>query len=219
MKRNLILVVCLLMFLGAVPAYGFLDYFFSGGSEGEPAIGNSVVGDLRTWWSGNPVYNFNPYYSGPSMQQPGNVQPPTEQYVSGQQGQQPQAGYAPPTMNYYPPPQAAGSPYGQGSYPAAQQQPYQQPAPMAQQPYQQPYQETYQQSYPQQYQQSYPQQYQQPAAPMQQPMVQQQVQQPVMQPMQQPVQPTYGGAPAAQTYQGAPAPQPGYQAQYPQPTY
>ena len=47
MKRNLILVACLLMFLGAVPAYGFLDYVFGGGSEGEPAVGNSVVGDNR----------------------------------------------------------------------------------------------------------------------------------------------------------------------------
>lgn len=190
MKRNLISLVCLLMVLGAVPAYGFLDYFFSGGNEGGETIGNSVVGDLRSWWTGNPAYNFNPYYSGSPLPQQGPTQPPTERYVPGMQGQPPQAGYGayPPASTTYYPPQGAQAPPGQGYYPPVQQQ----PVPMAQQPYQQPY---------------------------QQPAVQPQMQQPVMQPMQQPVQPMYGGAPPAQTYQGFPGGQAGYQTQYSQPAY
>lgn len=140
MKRNLICVLFFLMVFAAVPAHGFLDYLFSGGNEGGETIGNSVVGDIRAWWSGNPAYQFNPYYRGSPMPQQGNVQTPTEQYVPGQPSAP--GGYGavpPPAMTYYPP-QAAPNPYGQGYYPPApQQQPMAQP--MTQQPVMQPVQQ------------------------------------------------------------------------------
>ncbi len=68
MKKIILPVVLVCMIAVAVPAYAFLDYLF-GGSQGRDAIDNSAVGDLRAWWTGNPAYQFNPYYS-PQQQNP-----------------------------------------------------------------------------------------------------------------------------------------------------
>jgi hypothetical protein len=137
-KTTLLLTVAALMFV-AVPSYGFLDYFFSG-SAGRDAIENTAVGDIRAWWTGNPVYQFNPYYTGApqqqfSGQQAGQAaQPPATQY--GGYGS-PQ-GYPPANVTYYGG-QTPGGGYPQG-YPQPQQQPqagyygqpYAQPVPQQQ---------------------------------------------------------------------------------------
>jgi hypothetical protein len=109
-------------------SHGFLDYLFSG-SASRDAIDNSAVGDLRAWWTGNPAYQFNPYYSGPAQPQ---------QNPGQNQAQQP--AQAPPQINYYPPqgggyPQPAQQQYS--AYPQGQPQPAQQPYPqqMPQQQY------------------------------------------------------------------------------------
>ena len=41
---------------------------FLGGASRD-AIDNSALGDLRAWWTGNPGYVFNPWWSGPSNAQ------------------------------------------------------------------------------------------------------------------------------------------------------
>ncbi len=64
MKKLALFGMLLFLMTSTVPSYGFLDYFFSG-SASRDAIDNSAVGDLRAWWTGNPGYQFNPYWSGP----------------------------------------------------------------------------------------------------------------------------------------------------------
>jgi len=165
MKRLAFFAMVVTIIAVSAPGYAFFDYFF-GGSATTDAIDNSVVGDLRAWWTGNPAYTFNPYYT-PQSATMGQADPaaaqgqqggpqystgvPTMQAHSAQQFQQPQ-------MNYYPPQQQYGYPQQQ-AYPAPPQQ--YQPQPQAQQ-YQMPQQYAGPQQYQgaqQQYQQ--PQQYQQ----------------------------------------------------------
>lgn len=139
MANRILFIFSALLIVTVSPSHAFLDYFFSG-SASRDAIDNSAVGDLRAWWSGNPVYTFNPYYSGPASTGQQQQQPQQEQ----QQAMQPQA-----SVNFYP----GGQP---GAYQQAPQQPgaygyqgyapgaYQQQAPpqpmygAAQQQYQQP---------------------------------------------------------------------------------
>jgi hypothetical protein len=91
MKRFVYLSILVLALLAsASPGHAFVDYFF-GGSSNSGAIDNSALGDMRAWWTGNPAYQFNPFYSG-----------------SGLPGQQnPQAAAANPMGQYSP---QAGSP-------------------------------------------------------------------------------------------------------------
>jgi hypothetical protein len=194
MKKFALFGMLLFLMTSTVPSYGFLDYFFSG-SASRDAIDNSAVGDLRAWWTGNPGYQFNPYWSGPQApnqqqgQQTNPLNPASTQGYSPMgppSAGTPQA--APPTVNYYPQ-QAPGQP-GQGMYGGTPQQYQQVP-------------QQYQAS-PQQYQQV-PQQYQAP--PQQYQQVPQQYQ---PAPQQYPAPSAYQGAP--QAYQGvaqqqAPLPQ------------
>ncbi len=134
MTKWVLIIIPALLMLSVAPSHAFLDYFFSG-SGSRDAIDNSAVGDLRAWWSGNPVYTFNPYYSGPAST--GQQQ---------QQGQQQQVMQPEASVNFYPGGQSGG--YGQqqpGSYgyqgyaPGAQQQQApQQYGAAPQQQYQQP---------------------------------------------------------------------------------
>lgn len=151
--RKLILPVVLLWTVAVTaPAHAFLDYIF-GGSASRDAIDNSAVGDLRAWWTGNPAYTFNPYYS-PQQQNPVQGQASQRQQMNAPQVQ-------PPNMTFNPP-QAGQQPYYGQTDPNEQAMPQQQS-------YQQQYQQTpqaYQQVLPQQQQyQPMPQQYQ--AAPQQ----------------------------------------------------
>jgi len=161
-----------------VPCHAFLDYLF-GGSQTRNAIDNSALGDLRAWWTGNPAYQFNPFYSGsanPGQAASGMTGARNMQGSFSPMGTQPQGNYQPqpqPNVTYFPPQGQQQYGYGpaQGQYPAqAQYQgqpiygaagaslPYQGPP----QTYQQPQQ--YQQAPQQQYQyQPQPQAYQQPA--------------------------------------------------------
>ena len=137
MKRNLALILLLVVVLASVPAHGFVNWLF-GGSSNRGAVGNSVMGDLRAWWTGNPVYYFNPFYSGSQRPVQGNQAAPTVQYGAGQgsstygpqgasmQYQQPGVTYPTPQQGgYYQSQQPAASyPAPQGGY--AQ---YQQPSP------------------------------------------------------------------------------------------
>jgi hypothetical protein len=185
MKKFALFGMLLFLMTSTVPSYGFLDYFFSG-SASRDAIDNSAVGDLRAWWTGNPGYQFNPYWSGPQPnqqqgQQANPLNPASTQGYSPMGAPSAGTPQAPPTVNYYPQ-QAPGQP-GQGMYGGAPQQ--------------------YQAS-PQQYQQA-PQQYQAP--PQQYQQVPQQYQ---PAPQQYPAPSAYQGAP--QAYQGvaqqqAPLPQ------------
>jgi len=178
----------------ASPGHAFLDYLF-GGSQTRDAIDNSAVGDLRAWWSGNPVYQFNPYYRGSAdpAQQAGAMQ--------GDQGQgygqmaAPQGSYQPEpqaSVTYFPP--QSQQQYGYSGYTPGTQQ--------------------YGANQPVQYQQQ-PQYYQQPAAQYQPPAPQYQQQYGYPQPA-----PQYSYQPQApQSYQQQPqqyqaAPQ-AYQQQYP----
>jgi hypothetical protein len=150
MKRYLTLLVFLVMVLASVPSYAFVDWLF-GGSSTRGAIGNSVVGDLRGWWTGNPVYYFNPYYSGSQPPAQGSqAAPPTVQYAPGQgsSAYAPQGGY-----NQYQQPAA--------TYPAPQQGGYVQ--------YQQPSTGYYQAQAAPNYGQTYPQPGYSPALPAGQP--------------------------------------------------
>ncbi len=108
MTKRVLFLVTALTVLAVTPSHAFLDYLFSG-SASRDAIDNSAVGDLRAWWSGNPVYTFNPYYSGPAS----TGQP------QQQQGQQQQVMQQQPSVNFYPGGQAGA--YGdQQQYPAPQ---------------------------------------------------------------------------------------------------
>jgi hypothetical protein len=194
MKKFALLGMLLFLMTSTVPSYGFLDYFFSG-SASRDAIDNSALGDLRAWWTGNPGYQFNPYWSGPQPQNQQQGQQTNPLNPASTQGYSPMGPPSvgtpqapPPTVNYYPQ-QAPGQP-AQGMYGGAPQQ-YQQ----APQQYQ---------ASPQQYQQV-PQQYQAP--PQQYQQVPQQYQ---PAPQQYPAPSAYQGAP--QAYQGvaqqqAPLPQ------------
>ena len=166
MKRNLVLVIIAIIMLSSIPSYGFLNYLFSGDAS-KNAVDNSAVGDLRAWWTGNPVYKFNPYHSGPAQPMAGAPGAPGQ---GGMPGQPMPAGgmasqYQQPTINFTPP-HGAANPYGQTYQQPMQQMPqgygqgYQQPMQQAGNPYGQ-------QAYPQPMQQGpnpyYPQQvYQQP---------------------------------------------------------
>jgi hypothetical protein len=188
MKKIILPAVLMCMITVAVPAHAFLDYLF-GGSQSRDAIDNSAVGDLRAWWSGNPAYQFNPYYS-PQQQNPTQgqaaqggqqmgapqVQPPTVNYYPQQGGQQPY--YGQPSAG----PQGMGQQY-QGAPQGYQQMPAQhyqampqqyQPAPQSYMPPGQPPaqypSQAYQQPLPQQQYQAAPQGYpagaqQYPASP------------------------------------------------------
>ncbi len=196
MKKLSLIAVLFLLFGSAGPSHAFFDYFF-GGSATKDAIDNSAVGDLRAWWTGNPVYQFNPYYSGsadpaaagPNSQAAGGQQytgvPNTgSQYGAGQAG----APMPQPSVSYYPPAQQNQQQYGSGQ----PQQIYGQAGQSLPQPQAQPVMQ-YQQA-PQQYQ-APPQQYQYQQAP------QQQYQQAPVQ-YQQPA--PQGYAPQGGQYQGAP---------------
>ncbi|MDQ7781483.1 MAG: hypothetical protein RDU20_01295 [Desulfomonilaceae bacterium] len=181
MKRLIMTAVLALLVASAAPGHAFLDYFF-GGSHTKGAIDNSAIGDLRAWWTGNPAYQFNPYYSGGSnpaqsmsgaqdtqgsfspmgMQQQGyQPQPQANVTYSQPQGVQQQYGYDPAQQQQY---------QGQPIYGAAGASlPYQGPPQAYQQPVQQVPQQQYQYQQPvQQYQQPV-QQYQQPVQQYQQP--------------------------------------------------
>ena len=170
MKKLLLATAIVLMMASAVPSYAFLDYLFSG-SASRDAIDNSALGDIRAWWTGNPAYQFNPYYSGPT---PGTGQAGSGGQPAGGQGsytvggpQAPAQQFQQPGASYYPP----QAPQGYGQYPQQPAQPgYGSYAPQAGPQYQ-PTAQQYQ-AMPQQYQaapqqyQAMPQQYQ--AAPQQQ---------------------------------------------------
>lgn len=126
MKRNVAVMACIIVVMATVPAHAFLNYLFGGDSSRE-AVENSALGDIRAWWTGNPVYQFNPFYSGQMPQAP--------------QGQSPSSGYgqqSAPSMQYVPPQQAPPAQYGQYGQPMQQMQPQaygppmQQPMPMQQ---------------------------------------------------------------------------------------
>jgi hypothetical protein len=137
MKRNLGLMILLIMIVSAAPAHAFLDYLF-GGDSNAGAIGNSVTGDFRAWWSGNPVYNFNPWYSQ-TNNAARNLRPGGSTYGAAggsySINQSRPGGYAqgtPPMGQSYYPPQGAQPQYGQpgGGYypPQGMPQQYQQPS-------------------------------------------------------------------------------------------
>jgi hypothetical protein len=137
MKRNLGLMILLIMIVSAAPAHAFLDYLF-GGDSNAGAIGNSVTGDFRAWWTGNPVYNFNPWYSQ-TNNAARNLRPGGSTYGAAggsySINQSRPGGYAqgtPPMGQSYYPPQGAQPQYGQpgGGYypPQGMPQQYQQPS-------------------------------------------------------------------------------------------
>ncbi len=106
MKKLALFGMVVFLITSTVPSYGFLDYFFSG-SASRDAIDNSAVGDLRAWWTGNPGYQFNPYWSGPQPNQQGQQANPSN--PASTQGYSPMgapsAGTSqapPPTVKYYP---------------------------------------------------------------------------------------------------------------------
>ncbi len=138
MKKIFVALVVLLSLNLVSNSFAFLDYLFSG-SASRDAIDNSAVGDLRAWWSGNPAYMFNPYYSSGQA----GVPPQGQQGGQAPQMTQPQQ----PIVSYYPPAQGGGSPYQYGQQQYAPQQ-----APQQQMQYgygvQQPQQQTYQQPAP-----------------------------------------------------------------------
>jgi hypothetical protein len=177
MKKIVLLAAIVLVMASAVPGHAFLDYLFSGGSSRD-AIDNSALGDLRAWYTGNPAYQFNPWYSGPSAPN----QPASGGQAPGAQGSYSVGGpqtapqqYQQPGGSYYP----SQAPQGYGQY--QQMQPgggsYGPQAGPQYQPDAQQYQAGPQQQYqamPQQYQappaqqyQAMPQQYQAPSQPYQ----------------------------------------------------
>lgn len=145
MIKKVAMMLVAFSFWGTAPSHAFLDYLFSG-SASRDAIDNSAVGDIRAWWSGNPVYNFNPYYSGAAsmnqQQQQGQQQQPSMQpqasinYVPGGQGgydtsQQPGSygyqGYAPGAVQQQQPMYGAAQPPVQPQPQYYPQQPQGQP--------------------------------------------------------------------------------------------
>lgn len=178
MKKLAPAVILLLMAACPPPSSAFLDYLFSG-SASRDAIDNSAIGDLRAWWTGNPAYQFNPWYT-PS--QPGAAPGAGQQ----QQPMQQQGSYSvtPPQTGYQQQQQPMYQGYAGQEEPQAMPQAYQTPQAMPQPVYQQPPQQY--QSAPQQYQ---PPQYQTQAAP------QYQQQYPAPQGQYQYPAPQYQGAP------------------------
>jgi hypothetical protein len=184
MKKLMFVVIILTPLAIAAPGYTFFDWLFSGGASRD-AIDNSALGDLRAWWTGNPGYVFNPWWSGPSNPGAQGMSPGAPSY--GPQAAYPQMPQ--PSVSYYPPQgspagygQSMQQPYGQGmtagvqQYPAAPQNyqpaPQYQMAPQAYQTAPQAYQTAPQyQQMPQTYQ-SAPQGYQAAPQMMQQPMAQ-----------------------------------------------
>ncbi len=166
MKKIVAISVIGLLLVLPPHAFCFIDYIF-GGSAMNDAIGNNVVGDLRAWWTGNPVYNFNPYYSG------GNQGLPAQNLNQGQTFQpMPQQSYIQPNqqpdISYYPP-------QGQQPYAYPQQQVMQQQAPIPQQRMQQMPQQSQRQAVPPpqaRYQQPPQQMYQEPPQAYYQPQAQ-----------------------------------------------
>lgn len=185
MKKLSLIVAIILLIAPAAPGHAFFDYLFGGGAT-KDSIDNSAVGDLRAWWTGNPVYQFNPYYGGSSPLGTGqNNQAAGGGQYTGVPNASPTYGAAgaslpmqQPTVSYYPPAQAQQQ-YGQAQPQMQQQYGYGQPQPQAQQAYgaapqampqaqaqpvmqyQQPVQQY--QAPAQAYQQTAPMQYQQPA--------------------------------------------------------
>ncbi len=108
MIKFIIVLTILIQLAFVAPGHAFLDYLFSG-RQSRDAIDNSMLGDFRAWWTGNPMYQFNPYY------QPNQVNPQGQQggFPGGAapQAQAPQN--QPPVVNYYPPQQGVPGPYGQ----------------------------------------------------------------------------------------------------------
>jgi hypothetical protein len=182
MKKLVPAIILLLLAAWPSSCPAFLDYLFSG-SASRDAIDNSAVGDLRAWWTGNPAYQFNPWYT-PSQPAPAPTaagqQPAQQGSYSVTPSQAGQGQYPPqPEASYYPSqaPQGYGQP-AYGGYPqqAASPQGFQgyQQAPQQYQTAPQQY-----QGMPQQYQTA-PQQYQTPpqyqTTPQQYPVAQQQYQ-------------------------------------------
>lgn len=177
MKKAWLVLLVAALTVTAVPSWAFVDYLFGGSNSG--AVGNSVLGDVRAWWTGNPVYEFNPFYRGQTnpqqMQSQGQQQ---DQQYTGQFGADTSA--PPPAVNYYGPQQQSPMPYGMPNQaPQAAPQaayPPQGYAPQPQQQYYQPQaqaqpQPSYQSNYgpQQQYQQQVPQSAIPPAQPYQAP--------------------------------------------------
>ena len=168
MKKLMLLLIVLLQLGVTIPSYAFIDYLFSGNASRD-AIDNSALGDLRAWWTGNPGYQFNPFWSGQSSPVPSGGQAPGGSY--GPQAPYPQ--YPQPSASYMPPQAAPGGyaqPMPQAGQPVGVQQ--YQTAPQTYQPMPQGYQaapQGYQmapqtfQTAPQAYQQAAPQMMQQPA--------------------------------------------------------
>ena len=163
--------ISLLAILLVFPAqvFCFIDYLF-GGSAMSDSIGNNVIGDLRAWWTGNPVYNFNPYYSGGNqgLPVPNQNQAPAFQTMPQQSYVQPSQQ---PEVSYYPQqgPQSYGYPQQQAmQQPAPVQQRFQQVPQQVQRPVPQP-QARYQPAPQQQYYQRQPQQFYQQSQAVQQP--------------------------------------------------
>jgi hypothetical protein len=143
MKRSAILILAIMLVAFATPGHSFVNYLFGGSSDN--AVGNTVVGDLRAWWTGNPVYQFNPFYSSKGVPQQVVEQPPpsslnmnprggavVQQSPGGYQYQHsapyPQANPGPPAPQVYPgqAPQRAYQPRAQYGAPSGQ---YRQPQP------------------------------------------------------------------------------------------
>jgi|UniRef100_A0A7C4AQ10 hypothetical protein len=175
MKKIVALTVLGILCILPAQGYCFIDYLF-GGSAMSDSIGNNVVGDLRAWWTGNPVYNFNPYYSGANQglpaqnpnQAPNFQAMPQQSYA--QPNQQPDVTYYPPQaqQQYAYPPQQAMQQQAPMPQQQVQQAPRQtrRPAPQPQARVQQPQQQQYYQAQPQQpYQQPQPQAYYQQPQP------------------------------------------------------
>lgn len=160
--RKLIYVGTLLgLLIAAGPSYAFLDYLF-GGSSSRDAIDNSAIGDMRAWWTGNPGYQFNPYWSGqaPQQQQQQRAAQPPQPTVNFNSPQQmppnPPGAVYPQQM----PPTAPGVVYPQGGVPG---QPMAQQYQAAPQQFQDPQGFPQQGAgYPPQAYQPQPQQYQMP---------------------------------------------------------
>ncbi len=164
MIKFIIVLTILIQVAFVAPGDAFFDYLFSGRGSRD-AIDNSAIGDIRAWWTGNPMYQFNPWYTP----QPNMANPQGQQQGGFPGGAQPQAQapqYPQPAVNYYPPQQGTPGAYGQivpqGAQPGygapvgGQQyqtmpQPGVQQYQMGPQAYQQPVQQTYQYS-PQGYQ-------------------------------------------------------------------
>ncbi len=106
MKKLMFILIVASQLAVTVPSHAFFDWLFSGGASRD-AIDNSALGDLRAWWTGNPGYVFNPWWSGPSNPQgqgtAGQSYGPQAPYpqmpqptITYSSPQAPQAGYAQP---------------------------------------------------------------------------------------------------------------------------